>query len=219
MDEQARRQAAVTFLTTEHFTLQGARTAAISETNSRLQLYMGVLSSAIVALALVSQISRLGMAFYDFALLTLPVVYFLGIATIGRLNQSWLDWFRAGQGMSRIRHYFVEVAPEAEPYLIMPTSDDPWETLRGSGIEPGGRISGLFTAYAVVGTINSVVAGVIGALVGAKTGTGSLLPWTLGLAAFLTNFVVVMAAGRRGFYRRMRQAEVHFPSGDGSPPR
>ena len=37
--------------------------------------------------------------------------------THGRLLQVNAEWRRYGQGMNRIRHYFLELAPEMEPYL------------------------------------------------------------------------------------------------------
>jgi hypothetical protein len=37
--------------------------------------------------------------------------------THGRLLQVNPEWRRYGQGMNRIRHYFLELAPEMERYL------------------------------------------------------------------------------------------------------
>ena len=53
----ADRQSILQFMTTEHFTLQTARAVANAEITSRLQLYLGTLSSAIIALALTAQLS------------------------------------------------------------------------------------------------------------------------------------------------------------------
>ena len=64
----ADRQSILQFMTTEHFTLQTARAVANAEITSRLQLYLGTLSSAIIALALTAQLSGLGVAFQAFAL-------------------------------------------------------------------------------------------------------------------------------------------------------
>ena len=47
----ADRQHILQFMTTEHFTLQTARAVANAEITSRLQLYLGTLSSAIIAMA------------------------------------------------------------------------------------------------------------------------------------------------------------------------
>ena len=65
-DEQLRQ--AVQILTTEHFALQSARGNVTAETNGRLAIYLGTLSSALIALAFVGQISQLGDAFHVFAL-------------------------------------------------------------------------------------------------------------------------------------------------------
>ena len=53
----ADRQSILQFMTTEHFTLQTARAVANAEITSRLQLYLGTLSSSIIALALTAQLS------------------------------------------------------------------------------------------------------------------------------------------------------------------
>jgi hypothetical protein len=121
----ADRQHILQFVTTEHFTLQTARGVANAEISSRLQLYLGTLSSAIIALALTAQLSGLGLASRGFALVLLPVVFFLGVVTHGRLLQVNAEWRTYGQGMNRIRHYFLELAPEMEPYLVLPPPTTP----------------------------------------------------------------------------------------------
>jgi hypothetical protein len=127
----ADRQHILQFMTTEHFTLQTARAVANAEISSRLQLYLSTLSSTIIALALVAQLSELGRAFTAFALVLLPVVYFLGVVTLGRVLQASSEWRIYGQGMNRIRHYYLEIAPQMQPYFVLPATDDP----RG---QPGG---------------------------------------------------------------------------------
>jgi hypothetical protein len=49
---------------------------------SRTSLYVAALSGAVVALALVAQAADFGTGFVAFALVLLPVVYFLGWATM-----------------------------------------------------------------------------------------------------------------------------------------
>jgi hypothetical protein len=204
------RQALIQFLTTEHFTLQGARSSAIAETNSRLQIYMAVLSSSILGLALVAQFSK--EAFFTFAFVLLPMVYVFGLATVTRLRQSWLEWFIAGQGMGRIRRFFVETTPEAERYLILPTTDQPWAVLGGTGVMRGGPWRGLVTAAGVVAMINSVVAGVLAGLAVANINENARTFIGLaGGAVFLVSLVTLMVTGRRVVYRYISEAEVRFP--------
>ena len=97
-DAQARLQ----IMTTEHFVLQTARSAVNAEIISRLNVYLVTLSSSIVALALAAQLSGVQDTFFYFALVMLPVVYFLGFTTLGRLAEASSEWRRYGQGMNRI---------------------------------------------------------------------------------------------------------------------
>jgi hypothetical protein len=69
---------AATFATTEHFNLQTARAVTVSEANGRASIYLAALSSNLIALAFIGQVSRLGVAFYAFALILLPVLAFVG---------------------------------------------------------------------------------------------------------------------------------------------
>jgi hypothetical protein len=55
--------AVVTFVTTEHFVLQTARSAGITEVNGRASIYLAAVSSGLIALAFIGQLSRLGTAF------------------------------------------------------------------------------------------------------------------------------------------------------------
>lgn len=57
------RPAAVTFATTEHFTLQGARAATIAESTGRATMFLSAVSGGLVALGLIATASRVGTAF------------------------------------------------------------------------------------------------------------------------------------------------------------
>jgi len=61
----------LTALTTEHFTLQGARSQTASESASRASLYILSVSSALVALGFIGQASQIGTTFDVFALTVL----------------------------------------------------------------------------------------------------------------------------------------------------
>jgi hypothetical protein len=205
------------FLTTEHFTLSAARSATVSEINARLQLYIGALTGSIVSLALVAQISRVGPVFFTFALVLLPVNYFLGLATFGRLIQAWTEWFRATQGMNRIRHYYVERAPEIQPYLVFPTSDAPVITLSGIGIEESGWWSGLVTAPGLITIINGVIAGVLGALLGDLLSRGdAALPIALSVLLSILSIAGWIWFGDRWMHRQLAAVDVRFPAEEGT---
>ena len=116
-DEQTAR--AIQILTTEHFTLQGARANTVSETNGRIAIFLGMVSSTLIALAFVGQISSMGLAFQVFTLILLPTLLFLGVATFGRVLESSIeDYFYLG-GINRIHHFYAEVVPEVRTYFVL----------------------------------------------------------------------------------------------------
>jgi hypothetical protein len=59
---------AISVATTEHFNLQSARGLAVSEANGRASIYLAALSSSLIALAFVGEISTLGAASYALAI-------------------------------------------------------------------------------------------------------------------------------------------------------
>jgi hypothetical protein len=69
---------AIQILTTEHFTVQAARANTVAETNGRIGIFLGTVSSTLIALAFVGQMSSLGMPFQVFTLMLLPTLVFLG---------------------------------------------------------------------------------------------------------------------------------------------
>ncbi|MGH7000998.1 MAG: hypothetical protein ACREEA_05775, partial [Stellaceae bacterium] len=60
------RPAAVTFVTTEHFTLQGASSSTTSESTARASVFLGAVSGGLIALGLVATAAKTGVAFYMF---------------------------------------------------------------------------------------------------------------------------------------------------------
>lgn len=73
------------FITTEHFTLQVARSGTISEANGRLGHYISVFGSGVVALAFVSIVSCLGPVFLGFSAVVFPIMIILGIVNLIRI--------------------------------------------------------------------------------------------------------------------------------------
>ena len=93
MAEAPDRQELLTALTTEHFTLQGARSQTASESASRASLYILSVSSALVALGFIGQASEIGATFDVFALTVLPTLYVLGVFTFVRVVECGAEDF------------------------------------------------------------------------------------------------------------------------------
>jgi hypothetical protein len=131
------RQQALSALTTEQFNLQTARMGTIAEANGRSTLYLGTLSSAVIAIAFVGQASQLGNAFYLFALLLLPPVFLLGLFSYLRLVQTSIEDMVYAAGSFRIRQYFLGLDPAAVPFF--PPTDPPGDDQAGTHWRGGHR--------------------------------------------------------------------------------
>lgn len=180
-------------LTTEHWSLLAARSLGTTEAMSRASIFVAALSSSVVALALVAQAAGFGGGFVAFALVLLPVVYFLGVVTVARLGQVNLEDARWMQGMNRIRHAYLELAPELEPYFVTSRYDDQagvlqsliGETSSSSATQPFVAIPG------VIAVVDSVVAGATVAIAGLGLGLGTagcLILGGIGLVASIIAF-------------------------------
>ena len=115
-----------------------------------------------------AQATDFGSGFVAFALVLLPVVFFLGWATVARLGQVNIEDARWVQGMNRIRHAYLELAPELEPYFVASSYDDE-AGIRLSAMarrEPYPRLQPFVSVPGVVAVINCVVAGAIFGIIG-----------------------------------------------------
>jgi hypothetical protein len=169
-----------TFATTEHFNLQTARALTVSEANGRASIYLAALSGNLIALAFVGQMSRLGAAFYAFALILLPVLAFVGVVTFLRLVQSSVEEIAYAHRIALLRSFYLRVSPELEPYLVAvstansaPPSDE--ERLAPSTWQL------TLTAAGMVAVVNSVVVAACAGLVLEAAGIHSLaIPVSVG---------------------------------------
>src|SRR5438270_166312 len=148
-------------LATEHWSLLATRTLTYTESLSRVTIFLTILSGSVIALALVAQVSRFGPAFIAIAIPLLAVVVFTGISTIGRLMQLNGDDFRWVIGMNRLRHAYLELHPELEPYFITGHYDDLSGALQTIGYQlaTGRRVgSVLHTMQVLPGMLSVIVA-------------------------------------------------------------
>lgn len=111
-------------LATEHWSLLATRSMTWSEIFTRAGMYITLLSASVVALALVAQATGFGAQFRLFALLILPVVLLMGLASFARLCDASIDDVGLLVAMNRLRHAYLELAPELEPYFTTGQHDD-----------------------------------------------------------------------------------------------
>jgi hypothetical protein len=187
----------------------------MSESASRTTLYIGAVSSTLVALGFIGQVSEVGDAFDVFALTVLPTLYLLGAFTFIRLVECGAEDFRYGLAINRIRGYYRQLAGDQANLFLLSGHDDGRGVFENMGVPAEGR-SQLFSFATVVAIINSVVggssiaiaAGALGAPLGAAAAIG-------GVVAIVSVLVWVRLAARL-LTRRTGGIEPMFPSRHGS---
>ncbi|GGT02122.1 hypothetical protein [Streptomyces chromofuscus] len=185
---------------------------------SRTGTYLTVLSASVVALSLVANATRFGSGFTTFALLVLPVVLLVGFGTYFRLIEADIEDTWLIIGMNRLRHAYVELAPELEPYFIASHHDDPpgiWTTY--SFRRRIGVTHWLSGSPVVIGVTNSVVTGVLAAVACAAAGTGDTLRTLVGSATAILTAVVLGFLGLRKVHEVSRSYQPRFPSTEAQP--
>jgi hypothetical protein len=164
------RSATVTFLTTEHFALQGARASTIAESTGRATAFLGSVSGGLIALGLVATATRVGTAFYAFGLVLLPLLAFVGVVSFERTLQSGLEDWGYARRIARLRAYYFDQAPELLPYML---SVPATERLSVQGL-PRSRWQGWRSIAGMVAVITAALAGSAAGLLAAVASNHSL---------------------------------------------
>ena len=207
-------------LSTEHWSLLASRSLAWNESFSRAGMFLTALMGAIVALALVAQASAFGDGFTLFALVILPVVLFIGVATYIRLGTSNYHEGLCVIGMNRTRAAYLELAPDLERYFVMSAYDD----LRGIGITMGVQPGGgrlFWVAQMLAGTptvvmiLDSVLAGAIAAIAALRGGAAPSTALLVGVVGFVIATVAQSWYSRQSIAKAQAGHHPLFPTPQG----
>jgi hypothetical protein len=206
----------VAIMTTEHYNLQSGRSMTIADANGRASLFLGTVSTSLVALAFVGGISRvgagLGQAFYVFALVLFPALVFLGLVTFERVFQSAVEDITYAHGVNRIRHLYQEYAPQMRPYFILPAYDDEASVMASLALRSTWLQTFLSTA-GMIAVITSVLVGAfVGVLLSALFGTPLGVAVGAGMVAFLASLWLLQRYQWRQWGRRTAALLALFPS-------
>jgi hypothetical protein len=204
--------ARIQMLATEHWSLLATRSLSWSEAFSRSSMFLSALTGTVVALALVAQ-ALPGEGILVFALLLLPVVLFLGVATFARLvaiNNEDIQWVI---GMNRIRHAYVELAPELEQYFVSGIYDDVPGVMKtfAATAGPGQFIHHFVTTPGMVAVIDGVIAGVLAGVVSGFVGASQLISIGVGAVAFVVTIGVLLTYQDRSVARLATKTVPRFP--------
>jgi hypothetical protein len=205
-------------LATEHWSLLATRSLTYTESLGRVNMFLAVLSGAVIALALIAQADHFGSTFIAVAIFMLTVVFFVGVATVRRLNMLNRDDYKWVVGMNRLRHAYLELHPELEPNFITSPHDDLPGAMRTLGLDPvsaptlGTVFHGFVTLPGMVSVIVASVAAAIAGLAAIGFGAPTYLVLLAGLLAFVADLTVMARASRRSFRAYGPGADVHFPT-------
>ncbi len=200
------RSAAVSFITTEHFTLQGARAMTVAESTARATMFLGAVSAGLVALGLLATATQVGTAFYAFGLILFATLAFVGLVTFERALQSGIEDLGYAHRIAQLRAFYFDNAPELGPYLY---SVPPTRRIAIQGLR-GGVFQSFRTVAGMVAMITSVLAGSTAGLLAAVSSDESL---GIGLATGGAVGATALVAMMRYQHKVWQTAEAEFFSG------
>ncbi|MBC7870649.1 MAG: hypothetical protein H7Y09_07395 [Chitinophagaceae bacterium] len=199
-------------LITEHTNLQAVRSATVFEANGRTSLFLGAVSSSLIALAFIGQASEMGSAFFLFALILLPSLMFMGWVTFLRVNQTGIEDMMASRGINRIHHYYAEIAPLAGNYFIFSTHDDVPGFFQNFGA-PSSFFQHFVATAGLVGVINSVLTAAFAGLLTFSLFHASLLVCVItSIVIFAFSVALYARHQQRYFEKNEKHVRVLFPS-------
>jgi hypothetical protein len=203
-------------LATEHWSLLATRSLSWNEAFARAGMFLTLLSGAIVALALVAQATSFGEGFVLFAVMILPVVLFIGLATYVRLleiNNEDYVWVR---GMNRLRGAYIEIDPGLAKYFVTGTTEDAEGIFRTFGSmpdAPGNMDTGFFHAFVTtpttIGFVDAMLAAVLAAIVAIQLHAAMPAASGIGMAVFLVTFLALGLFA----YRNQVMAQIYTRAG------
>jgi hypothetical protein len=157
----------IQILATEHWGLLATRSMTWNEMFTRAGMFITVLSASIVSMALVAQATGFDDSFLVFSTSVLAVTLLLGIGTMIRLGDALEEDIWLVQAMNRLRHAYLQAAPDLEPWFSMGYHDDVAGILLSVG--PNRRVGGagrvLSAIAATISVLNCLLIGVILTLV------------------------------------------------------
>ncbi|MEV0291288.1 MULTISPECIES: hypothetical protein [unclassified Kribbella] len=195
-------------LSTEHWSLLATRSLAWSESFSRASWFVTVVSAAVVALALVAQSTDFGVGFRVFALLIVPLLVVIGVATVIRLVQLNSEDVELVVGMNKLRRGYLDIAPELEPYFITGHGEDVAGIMRTYGAKRT-RIPATQYLSSIALLVSMIVAALVGALAGlvadafeAGLAVSVVIGIVAGVAALASIVLLVVHSVRRTWVGR-----------------
>jgi hypothetical protein len=211
-------QVLVQILATEHWSLLASRNLAWNETFTRTGMFLSTLSFSLVALALVGQATAFDSGFRMFALVVLPLVLLVGVATSLRIDNANYHELVCVVGMNRIRAHYVEIAPRAAEAFVMGTTDDEQGVELTVANVPGrGLFANLIAATpAMLAVLNSALLAAIVALLLIQLGIEGAPAVGAGVVVFVVAFALNALIWRRQLNQILAGHTPKYPTREDS---
>ena len=208
------------FLATEHWSLLATRSMSWNESFSRTSMFLTSLSTATVSLALVGSAAGFGTEFNVFAIVVLSITLFLGVATFVRLSQVNNEDLYWVAGMNRLRGVYARLEPGIEDEFVTGTTlDVPGFALSYGAMQVTGwaPLHFFVTTPGVVGTICSVLAGVIAGLLTLQLAPMMASAVGIGIVVAIVAAFLLLTYARRDSARYLNRM-IRFRGDPDAPP-
>ena len=208
---------ALQILSTEHWSLLTARSLVYNEAFARGGMFLAFLSATLLVLGLISTATGFSDEFLVVAALLLSLDFFVGLATLGRINGAGEEDIRYLQGMNRLRHAYHEIVPGLEDYFITSKYDDFDSVIGfyGPGVEAtdtfGGILHGMTTMPVLVSVICCAIGSVLSGVLVLLTTHDPSLAAIVAAVVFVVLFAFFAVAGYRGAMGFAGRMPARFP--------
>ena len=153
-------------------------------------------------------------SFFVFSLVVISTLVLMGLITFERVLQAGSTDFTYARGLNRIRHLYLEYAPQLQSYFMFSAHDDRRETLTQEAMSTS-WVQVFFNTAGMIAVINSVL---IGSFVGLLLAMFSLPLWvctSAGVVAFLVSVVIHQRYQWVQWMRLERNLPILFPGQPG----
>jgi hypothetical protein len=161
MDDKAREQAFVNAVATEHFVTQAARAAIVGEMTGRAMIYMGAVSSALIAFGFLAPTADLA----PFVAGVVPALLLFGELTFAALLRNSVENVVLLRHMQDIRSFYRALAPDDHNVFDPPHADPAFVAAVGTIGLRHAPAQALFTGASMIAAVNAMIAGVGAALI------------------------------------------------------
>jgi hypothetical protein len=200
MDDKDQNVHFFTALTTEHFVMQTAIGATLSEAQSRASMFLGILTGSLIAMGLATRSPEVLMPFIA---TVFPAVFVMGAITVLRLTDISMESSMAQIAIARVRHRYRKLGPDAAAFFDVRLGRWPETMDTNPAMQLGNFVAYWTSAAAMVAAIDALVGAATVALLLKSAADASL-------ATSLIAGAIFAAAGLAAFfyYQKWRFAEL-----------